>query len=186
MEAFYLLTALLLPILLGASLVNLLVPSQTTARGALVWGTGSILGLLLLPLVMRILDARGAGLGFDITAIVLCSLTAIFIVLRTMLPDNTARRVVPASPMAPWSKALYGLLLALIIVRLVNLGMEVYWRPLFPWDATMHWATKARVWFEYRTIVPFVDNGTWLSLFGEGVYTDRHPDYPSTIPLLQV
>jgi len=74
----------------------------------------------------------------------------------------------------------------LVGLRVATLGLEVFWRPLFPWDATMHWATKARVWFEYRKMMPFVDSATWLNAFGEGVFTDQNPNYPSTIPLLQV
>ncbi len=50
----------------------------------------------------------------------------------------------------------------------------------------MHWATKARVWFEYNRIVPFVTKDAWLEMGGAGVFTDRHPDYPVTVPLLQV
>ena len=50
----------------------------------------------------------------------------------------------------------------------------------------MHWATKSRAWFETGQIVPFVDNRQWLELDGVGVFTDHHPNYPITIPLLQV
>jgi hypothetical protein len=71
-------------------------------------------------------------------------------------------------------------------LRVVNLGLEVLARPLFPWDATMHWATKSRVWFEHEAMVPFVNNNAWLKDGGVGVYTDRHPEYPPMIPLLQV
>jgi hypothetical protein len=69
---------------------------------------------------------------------------------------------------------------------MATLGFELVLRPLFLWDATMHWATKARVWFEHGTMVPFVDYQTWLDLGGSGVYVDRHPHYPPMIPLLQV
>jgi hypothetical protein len=58
--------------------------------------------------------------------------------------------------------------------------------PLFPWDATMHWATKSRVWYEHAMLVPFVPSDIWLASGGGGSYTDHHPDYPITIPLLQV
>jgi hypothetical protein len=84
-----------------------------------------------------------------------------------------------------WEKALFALLVALVLVRLTGLGLEVIWRPLFPWDASMHWATKAKVWFEAAEILPFVDHEAWLASVN-GVYTDNHPDYPITVPLLQV
>ncbi|MGL4566863.1 MAG: hypothetical protein ACRCVD_16325, partial [Halioglobus sp.] len=82
-------------------------------------------------------------------------------------------------------KVLLVLLVLLIVLRLVTLGLELVWRPLFPWDATMHWATKARVWFDSRSLFPFVENGQWLEQGGAGVFTDHHPGYPVTTPLLQ-
>ena len=78
-------------------------------------------------------------------------------------------------------------LVALALLHLVLAATEAAQRPLFPFDATMHWATKARVWYDQGAMQPFVDNLEWLELFDEpGVFTDHHPDYPPTIPLMQV
>ncbi|MFT4613990.1 MAG: hypothetical protein ACI9NT_001132, partial [Bacteroidia bacterium] len=38
--------ALLLPVLLGGLWMHLIVPAGTVARAALVWGSGTLLGLL--------------------------------------------------------------------------------------------------------------------------------------------
>jgi len=70
-------------------------------------------------------------------------------------------------------------------LRLANLTVELVLQPLFAWDATMHWATKSRVWFEAEAMQPFVHHSIWLDSRIPEVYTDRHPDYPYTIPLLQ-
>jgi hypothetical protein len=83
-------------------------------------------------------------------------------------------------------RALFCFLLVLIVLRVTTLGLEILWRPLFPWDATTHWATKARVWFEYHSIVPFVTKDEWLEMGDAGVFTDLHPHYPVAVPLLQV
>jgi hypothetical protein len=189
MEILFAIAALALPVLLGGLWLNLLVPPGTVARGALVWGYGSLLGLLLIPLLIRGLDAVTVPLSFEATALSAGALMVLAIVGGQFKskPSSTAPAVPHTYSSAPHiHKVLCIFLLSLIVIRVVTLGMEVWFRPLFPWDATMHWATKARVWFEFRTIVPFVDNSVWLNLGGEGVFTDRHPFYPQTIPLLQV
>jgi hypothetical protein len=66
------------------------------------------------------------------------------------------------------------------------LGLELAWRPLLPWDAWAQWATKARVWYEYGKIAAFVDPATWLESGSGMQFVDAHPDYPATVPLLQV
>ena len=176
--------ALLLPVFCGVLFFNLVVPVQVAGRGALVWGHGALLGLFAVTLMMRMVDAAGYGLddymikGYVVRALVVLG------VLNLLL-----RRRLGGAPPASWttaSRVLFGVLLAMLLARVVVMGIEIYSRPLFPWDATMHWATKARVWFAEGAMVPFVDQVEWAYRYGEGVFTDRHPHYPPTIPLLQV
>jgi hypothetical protein len=181
--------ALILPVLLGGLWLNLFVPANSSGRWAVVWGNGALIGLLLIPQLMRILDAMGIPLSFFSTG----SLASLLIVLALLCNILWRKRPTTIQPPAPnpltiptSQKALFVFLLLLVVLRITTLGLEVLWRPLFPWDATMHWATKARVWFEHKSLVPFVNHDMWLLLNGEGVFTDRHPDYPSMIPLLQV
>jgi hypothetical protein len=87
--------------------------------------------------------------------------------------------------MAPSLRIVWWLLLAWIAVRLALLGVEVFTRPLYPWDAWMQWATKARVWYELGTIVPFARINEWLAANGTAWF-DAAPEYPPTMPLLQV
>jgi len=181
--------ALALPVVLGGLWMNLLVPRQAAARSALVWGHGSLLGLLLIPQFMRFLSALGAPLSFWAPAAITGILILVAVIAGRFSRNRgefapAESRVILDLPVS--HKILFLCLFALVGLRAATLGLEVYWRPLFPWDATMHWATKARVWFEYRDMVPFVDKAAWLKTFGEGVFHDRHPDYPPTIPLLQV
>lgn len=186
MESVLILLALALPIALGGLWLSVLVPADTLARTPLIWSHGALLGLVLVPQFLWLQNALGLTLSFALPALVstILILTASVILLRRTPISN---RTQPAlRKMTAAQKWLFMLLLILLIVRLALLGTEVFLRPLFPWDATMHWATKAKIWFEYRSIVPFTDNLSWLQAFGEGVFTDRHPNYPSTIPLLQV
>lgn len=76
--------------------------------------------------------------------------------------------------------------LALVVVRLGGLALEVLWRPLLPWDAWAQWATKARVWYEYRSLAPFVSAPEWLRSDSAMRFVDMHSHYPGTVPLLQV
>ena len=84
-----------------------------------------------------------------------------------------------------WQRALWLALLAWLTLRYTMLLGEVLIRPLYPWDAWTQWATKARVWFELRTMVPFVPLTEWLQPGSTG-YIDSAPHYPAMVSLLQV
>jgi hypothetical protein len=189
MDAFLALLALTIPVLLGGLWLHLIMPQQTPARAALVWGNGTLIGLLLIPQLMWLLDALGMPLAFGTTASLagaLIAIAAFLNVARAREKHATASPISAFTSMPVSNRVLFILLLSLLALRFLTLGLETLWRPLFPWDATMHWATKSRVWFEFKSIVPFVEKEVWLSLGGENVFTDRHPYYPHTIPLLQV
>ena len=83
------------------------------------------------------------------------------------------------------SRLLWFALLAWLALRSLLLFAEVATQPLYPWDAWMQWATKARVWFELKAWVPFVNTDAWLAAKG-ALYTDAAPTYPATVPLWQV
>jgi hypothetical protein len=181
--------ALALPTLLGGLWLRQFVPASSVARAPLVWGNGALLGLLLVPQLMRGLDAFGIAL----TALSIGSLIATLIALALVTQFIGSRRAqsipVPRSYAAtiPAShRALFIFLLSLVVLRVTTLGLEIIWRPLFPWDATMHWATKTRVWFEYNSIATFVSTDAWLEMGGADVFTDFQPHYPAAVPLLQV
>lgn len=189
MDALYTTIALALPVLLGGLWLNALVPAQGAGRTALVWGNGTLIGLLLIPQLMLALDALGIPLTFKSVGSLAGALVALAIVVRFFTGAHARFSASPAprySDLQASHKALFIFLLLLIMLRVASLGLEVFLRPLFPWDATMHWATKARVWYEYNSIVPFVDNLQWLERGGKGVFTDAHANYPATVPLLQV
>jgi hypothetical protein len=88
--------------------------------------------------------------------------------------------------MSASARAVFWLCLALTAVRLAGLALEVAWRPLLPWDAWSQWGTKARVWFEFGRVVPFVSPQDWLDAGEPMAFMDMHSQYPGTVPLLQV
>ena len=59
------------------------------------------------------------------------------------------------------------------------------WTPLYPWDAWIQWATKARVWYSLGHIVPFGRTDAWFAANG-AIWFDASPNYPATVPLWQV
>lgn len=67
--------------------------------------------------------------------------------------------------------------------------MEIIWRPLYPWDAWMNWAPKAKTWFELKELVPFVSRGDWiLESIQNNAYTlgnMQASTYPPLVPLVQ-
>lgn len=167
--------------------------TRGTAPGsrALVIGYGLIAGLIIVPLFMRLADFAGASLGFSISATGATAMSIAFLVLgrrRSSVYTHIARP--PDADIAhnwnPWTIAIAVLLTVLVAHRILLLAGEIIWTPLYPWDATMHWATKSRVWFEHLELRPFIENTDWLSSRSADAYTDHHPGYPITIPLLQV
>ena len=102
---------------------------------------------------------------------------------RSAILDMT--RTTIGSGLPPLQRVLWLALLGWLAFRFGLLLVEATTRPLYPWDAWMQWATKARVWFELKAIVPFAPFDVWLPANG-AVYFDAAPHYPATVPLWQV
>ncbi len=162
-------------------------PSATQTSLPLWLGYGYPLGILAATVTMRLVDLAGAEQNF---AAPLCALTTLalagtWLSARAATPPENGGET--ATPKAPsWQRWAVVLLAALLLLRLSGLALEVLWRPLYPWDALSTWGVKARVWFEARHLVPFVDGATWLASYTPQRYTIEAWDYPSTVPLIQL
>lgn len=189
---------LVLPWLLGIALLSALdwprAPGGAgSASGciALRLGYGYFVGALLLTLWMRALSLAGIAFGRVSIGVPLGAAAValgVFALRRHRLPLSRLRAVpgvLLRPPLPRWQKLAWLGLLAWLAVRCALLAGEVAWRPLYPWDAWVQWATKARVWYELARIVPFVRADVWLAGAG-GAYFDASPNYPATVPLLQV
>ena len=198
MPILFLIAGLMLPWLLGiAALVALRDTRRPAdAAGEVAWtlGVGYLAGAFLLTLWMRVLSLAQVPFGIvAVSAPLLLATIALAIVgwrrhgsallarallggLRALLaPPNVARA----------TRIAWQVLLAWIAVRYVLLALEVVWQPLYPWDAWIQWATKARVWYEEGRIAPFARANEWFAA-GGAVWFDASPEYPPTMPLLQV
>ncbi|MCB1843625.1 MAG: hypothetical protein KDI09_11730, partial [Halioglobus sp.] len=68
MEELLACLALMLPTALGCAWVTVLVPRDTPGRLPLAWGSGTLLGILSVPLLLRFTHVLGQPLSFTVTA----------------------------------------------------------------------------------------------------------------------
>lgn len=180
--------ALVMPWLAGALAVRALWRDAPAGTWPLAMGYGGLLGLLAVTLLLRAQAALGAPPNFIGVIVVLAALTLLsgwWMWWRT----STASVVLGAGRSvsrteATWAKALFGLVLVWLGVRLVNLTLEVWWRPLYPWDAWSTWMVRPRVWAEMGQWLPFADGQRWLADATGAVYTIDAWNYPYTVSLV--
>ncbi|MCF8014859.1 MAG: hypothetical protein K9L65_04020, partial [Chromatiaceae bacterium] len=97
-----------------------------------------------------------------------------------------SRTVLPQTPsiMPAWQWVIFTALLIWVGIRLAGLALELWWQPLFPWDAWTTWGVRARVWTELHSLVPFIAPEVWLADPESPAYTIEAYDYPLTVSLL--
>ena len=196
MDVLRLFAGLVLPWLLGiAILMAVRTPQRALENGEVAWtiGAGYFAGAFLLTIWMRLLSLAGIHFGVAVIALPLLALT-VFLGIRetrnsTGFSVATWMQAVRGFVVAPVDgraqQLLWWLLLGWLAVRFILLGIELGLRPLYPWDAWIQWATKARVWYELGTLAPFARSDAWFAANG-ALYFDASPEYPPTMPLLQV
>ena len=185
-----LLTALLLPWLLGSLLIYRLLLAEPLRNLYLVAGHGYLAGLFISAVVLRAVGTLSGSLQFWPVAGLLL-LMALACALAIYRGRGLRERATPrgSDPFA-WQWLLALLFLGLIAVRCVILAEELILRPLYPWDAWMNWAPKAVVWFGRGELVEFVNPGDWLAAADRTTtYTLgnwRAAEYPEALPLISV
>jgi hypothetical protein len=195
MEYVALVAGLMLPWLLGLALLAALGWPQagggSGGTAALRAGFGYCIGALLLTLWMRLLSAAGVGFGWLSIGMPLAIATVALLAfaLRAGRIAPVDLRTVIGSllrpPLPRWQRLVWLGFIGWLALRFLLLAADIAWQPLYPWDAWVQWATKARVWYELGRIAPFVRADQWFASPG-GAYFDAAPNYPATVPLLQV
>lgn len=189
-----LIVALALPWLAGVALVLALPRRDPLLAGAggVAWalGAGWFAGALLVTLCMRALALAGVPFGAVAIAASLVVVMAALAALARAREQAALRDALAASlrtlrgdGVAGWRRIAWFALLAWLALRAMLLFSEVTLRPLYPWEGWTIWATKARVYYEMRTLVPFVAADVSAAA-GNGVWADAAPGVPATLPLL--
>src|SRR5215470_17151975 len=187
MSSLMLLLGLLIPCLCGIGVLLLLRPpgDSLSAPGEVAWllGAGSLAGAFLLTLWMRLLSL--AGVRFSVVAVGVPLLAmaagtgymawrrydrALFSASR-----SAARALISSPGLVGTARVVWWVCIGWMVLRFGLLALEIAWQPLYPWDAWIQWATKARVWYEFGHIVPFVNADTWL-VGTTGAYFDAAPN----------
>ncbi len=189
---------LLLPCLLGIAVLAAIRDTRRSldAPGEIAWivGAGYLAGAFLLTLWMRVLSLAGIPFGAAVIGLPLALATLALAYVASRRHGQIATRAAFSSAMRSLvtppdvtdaTRLAWRLLVAWMAIRYALLALEVSWQPLYPWDAWIQWATKARVWYEEGAIVPFARSAAWFAA-GGSVWFDASPEYPSTVPLLQV
>ena len=196
LDLLALLVGFALPWVFGVALLALVyrrLGGAGAPPAAWILGCGWFAGTFLLTLLMRGVSLAGIPLGVASVGGPLLVLTVLccWLVLRGpgVSPVRAAGRrwsALVGRDLAGWQRAVWLALVAWLALRFALLFAEVWWRPLYPWDAWTQWATKARVWFELKSVVPFVSYADWLNQTVPGAYYDAASHYPATVPLFQV
>ncbi len=178
-----------LPWVTGALWVRALWRSEQDKRGALSVGYGYVAGAFATTLVMRLVDLLGQRWNLAWIALPMLALAATaWLVVKSQrsLRDDWRRAPsgLAATPTA--SRRLFWLFLALCMIETVVIAVFVAWSLLLPYDAMAQWADKARVWYEYGRLLPFVNAADWYRFEDALHFWDTNPGYPGTVPLLQV
>lgn len=177
----------LLPCWVGVLIVaRLLPPEHAPGRLPLLAGAGGLLGMML---VIAVTWAWGRA-GFAYRGLPMLGAWSLIAVATTpwLRKYLQIMGTTPVSPrQASWHhRSVLAIVIMLIGVHVVLVTLDLISNPVFPWDATSAWATKARVWYALGEWVPFVEKDLWLADSKLASYTDHMPNYPIFTPLLQL
>lgn len=159
-------------------------PSSGPGVWPMILGYGYLLGQFAAVLVLGVT----ASLGLAPNSIGPMLVMGLIAVAGARLPATAAPvsteigKPAESSPLWHWIFILP--LLFWVGLRLAGLALEVWWQPLFPWDAWTTWILRARVWSELHQFVPFVSPETWLSDPGGTAQTIAAWSYPKAVSLL--
>jgi hypothetical protein len=91
-----------------------------------------------------------------------------------------------ASPVSRAARALWWLLLTLIVVRLALLADEASLRPIFPWDAWSAWAVKPKSWMLLGHADRYVPMLQWLTDPDSHARTLASWNYPQWLAWIEI
>ncbi len=177
--------ALLLPWLAMTLWLRLVWGEPFPGRWPLLLGYGYLLGTIGVAGLLWLQGTLGWPLssGLPLTVSGLLLVAAVFLLVER--PSAAGPAWQPARErLGRWQALACGLILLWVVGRWVGLALEVWWQPLFPWDAWTTWGARAKVWSELQTLVPFVSPSVWLADKTGTLHTIGAWGYPVTISLV--
>ena len=165
MDAEYIL-AWVVPLFAGAGVWRLAAGAGTSrGDGAATLGAGWLIGILLAGLLAPFCATDATRETFARTApwLVLVGVVAWVVTAFRAWRHRGTRVDQTADSPDMLVRIVFGLLVALIAVRVGLLAWEASLRPLFPWDAWSTWAFKAKTWFGLGHAEAWVPMKEWLA-----------------------
>lgn len=185
MEGWTLGMALLLPWLAMALCLRVVWVEPAPGRWPLLLGYGYLLGMIGISGLLWLEGTLGSSLrsGMPLTISGLLLTAALILLILGRSAPGPVRH--PANEQVTfWQGLIFALILTWVVVRWGGLVLEIWWQPLFPWDAWTTWGARAKVWSELQTLVPFVSPGAWLADKSGTLHTISAWNYPVTISLV--
>lgn len=187
MRASYL-AGWLLPLLFGSGWWWLLADTRWRADWTAAVGAGWLVGVFTAAAGASWLARIDTAQAF---ATVAPWLLALSILAWAGVALRWRRDLAPAGAadpvrMTPAARALWGLLLILILARFLLVGEEASLRPVFPWDAWSAWAVKAKAWMLLGHADPYVSMPAWLAQPTASIRTLATWNYPEWLAWIQI
>jgi hypothetical protein len=192
MSYLYLVLALILPWLNGCVWLkyfeSFFAPSTAVSRFRLA-GYGFFAGYVLLSFIVVLYSSVSGGVSYLGVMSTLAVLTA----AGALLLHRKSQRASPLPDSAVSSPAenTFGLtewaLLILAAWTLLHLSfsvLEIFLRPVYPWDAWLLWIYRAKAWFTLGAVFDFQNTADWLSATAPAYTVDalHYPLFASVIP----
>lgn len=175
-DAFWVLVALLLPWGAGIQVCSLVLPAS--ASRLLCWGAGFFIGYLLVTSVLWLQYNLIGRISFLVPALVLAVLGV------SVWVGKKSGKPVPLGTGTRYPSIGVAGLIVLGVVLVLPVVMDVWFRPLFPWDAWYAYGLKAKTFFHYRELVEFVAQNQWLGAADKEVF-NTHVGHGLFVPLVQ-
>lgn len=179
--------ALALPWIAGFLWLRLFWPMPEPGRWAWLIGYGYLLGLTAAALLLGLWGRLGLELTIYPVLLMLATSTLLtwhLIRSQTKGAGVRSEKGKTAQRLSVWQRVLFGAILLWLALRIAGLALEVWWEPLFPWDAWTTWVLRARVWSELRELVPFIAPSEWLADDSGRAQTIDAWRYPTTVSLI--
>lgn len=174
--------AIVLPWLAGVVALKQAWRDNAPGTWPLVLGYGYLLGLFAAVLLLYLTAPLGLRVASWLTMLLLAG--AIWLGLWRIVRSPVAAEVSQVPPLPRWQRVIMVLLLCWLAVRVIGLALEVWWQPLFPWDAWTTWAMRARLWSETGQLLPFVSAADWLGDAAGHAQTIGAWNYPKAVSLI--